>query len=241
MLQFKKTALHLLALSYWGTFAHGVGCNLTIGLVGRDSGNAVFAAFEYNLTVKNGVPQAMVEDSILPSLEDSFARKTAERLIATCAPPGQTVPTNIVGIDVQPDDYVVGKCGGAGQGNCFVIHSETTIFVLSTGQGVALAYRRTLRQLFQNSTFVPKNNNTKIVTMNGFKPVKADSVRPSEPTSSPTFILEDVQQDEGNVFDKMRTLPQDNPLLFWILVGVAVMVVFGTASCIMMCCFSRKK
>ena len=239
MLQFKTAILQLLALSSSVFVVDGVGCNLTIGLVGRDSGNAVIAAFEYNLTVKNGVPQTTVEDLILPSLEDSFARNTAERLIAVCAPPGQTVLNDIVGIDVQPDDYVVGKCGGVGQGNCFVIHSETTIFVLSTAKGAALAYRRTLRQLFQNSTFVPNNNST-IVRMNGFRPVKADSVRPSEPTSSPTFILEDVQQ-EGNIFDKVLTLPQDNPLLFWILVGVAIIVALGTASCMIFCCCNRKK
>jgi hypothetical protein len=237
MLHFKTTVLQLLAFSYSVNFVHAVGCNLTNGLVGRDSGNAVFAAFEYNLTVRDGVVQTTVEDSILPSLEASFAQRTAERLIAKCAPPGQSVPNDIVGIDVQPDDYVVGKCG-VGKSNCFVIHSETTIFVLSSAQGTALAYRSTLRQFFQNATFVPDNGT--IVKMTGFRFAKADSIRPSEPTSSPTFILEDVQQNEGNIFDKMRALPQDNPLAFWIIIGVVVIVLVGSGLCLIKGCCSRK-
>ena len=146
-------------------------------------------------------------------------------------------PTILLESTYRPDDYVVGKCG-VGKSNCFVIHSETTIFVLSSAQGTALAYRSTLRQFFQNATFVPDNGT--IVKMTGFRFAKADSIRPSEPTSSPTFILEDVQQNEGNIFDKMRALPQDNPLAFWIIIGVVVIVLVGSGLCLIKGCCSRK-
>jgi hypothetical protein len=223
MLQFKTTLLRLLALSYLATFIHAGVCDVTNGLVGRDSGVAVFAAFEYNLTVKDKITPAVVEASILPSLEKSFASKASKVLITACAPPGRVVVNDIVGMDIEPADYVVGRCG-SGKGNCYAIHSETTIFVLSTGRDTAAVYRNTLKSLFRNNTFVPVNAN--IVSMTGFRVVVADLAAGSDPADG----------KDQNAFVKVLQMPNDDPVIFWILIAALVVVSIVAIYLTVVCC-----
>lgn len=222
MLSFKTAILYLLTLACSVKVTHAAVCNLQNGLVGRDSGIAVFAAFEYNLTVKATITPAVVESSILPSLEKSFATRASKALIKACAPPGQVVINDIVGFDVDPPDYVVGRCG-PGKGNCFAIHSETTIFVASTGKDTAAVYRNTLKVLFRNKTFVPINSN--IVSMTGFRAVEADlaNTDPSD-TSNP------------NAFVKVLKMPSDDPVIFWVLIVATVVLSITALYLSVVCC-----
>lgn len=224
MLQSKATALvlYLLALACSVTLTHAGVCDLTHGLVGRDSGIAVFAAFEYNLTVKAKITPAVVETSILPSLEKAFATRASKALITACALRGRVVGNDIVGIDVDPPDYVVSRCG-AGKGNCFAIHSETTLFVASTGRDTAAVYRNALRVLFRNNTFVPINTN--IVSMTGFRVVDADSAKPDP-----------ADTNDQNLFVKVLKMPNDEPLIFWVVIAATVVLSIVALYLTVVCC-----
>lgn len=232
MFQCKTTVL--LMLSYyiltWAcsvTLVDAVVCVLNAnGFVGRDSGNAVNVAFEYNLTVASKVDLPTVEDTILPSLENAFARRTARRLLAECASPGSSttsVSTNIVGIHVLPTDYVIGRCD-ANMSSCFIIHGETTIYVVSTAIGVEASYRRTLADLFQSNTFTVVNSN--ILNMTGFRAAKADS-----PTSGSLIPGGGKSGGVGSPDEVIAFVT--SPSFYYVVIGIVV----GIAACVLFCLY----
>jgi len=228
-----KTTLRLLQIVTWWacssvTFVDAAVCVLNAnGFVGRDSGNTVNVAFEYNLTVTSTVDLPTIEDTILPSLENAFARRTARRLLAECASPGTSTSAsskNIVGIHVLPTDYVVGRCD-ATISSCFVIHGETTIYVVSTAVGVEASYRRALAELFQGNSFAVVNSN--ILNMTSFRAAKPDS-----PTSGSLISGDEKSGTSPDEVFAFFTSTTFHYALIGIVIGIAACVLFCLYKCI---------
>lgn len=198
------------------------------GLIGKDSGSAVIAAFTYDLKVKAGTSNGTIVSTILPAMEKAIARRSAPLIIAECAPTGRDTSdfADIVGMDTKPKDFIRGACATKNR-NCFTIRSAATIYVESTSVDVVTTYHSAVRKLIANkATFVRNATvHAAIVDIDNFQILKIGT---NSTSSSP---------ESGNFVSRLM---KDNPALFYgVIVGgfalIIAVLVLG------LWCVNRKK
>jgi hypothetical protein len=218
MLHF-KTTMRFLAIAYsvvTVTLVQGA-CTLNRqGLIGRDSGSAVIAAFTYDLTVKSGTSNTTIVNTIVPAIERAIARKSAPLVIADCAPTGRDTSSfaDIVGMDIKPKDFITRAACATKQRNCFTIRSAATIYVESTSVNVATTYQNAVRRLVANKATFVRNApvNAAIVDMANFQIVKI-----------PTNTTDVASTESGNFATRLM---KDDPALFYgVIVGAFAVVI----------------
>ncbi|KAI2513074.1 hypothetical protein MHU86_1366 [Fragilaria crotonensis] len=106
MTQHLTTIIYFLLLSHALSQCHAA-CTVTNRFIGRDSGIMLPVAFKYDVTVKAGTTQRVLNGTIIPALEKALAAKSAPNLIVACAAAGKDTSkfSNIVGIDLDPRDF----------------------------------------------------------------------------------------------------------------------------------------
>jgi hypothetical protein len=115
-------------------------CNVdSNGFLGEDQGAAIIVAFLYHLYVTADSADAYLATAtaLLPTLEIAMAEALAARVIESCAGAESNLLVDIIGFDTQPADEIVTlddgnpqECGDAD--NCFVVHSEWTVYIPCT-------------------------------------------------------------------------------------------------------------
>lgn len=124
-------------------------CVVRDRFIGVDSGNLVVASFSYDLTVKNGTTQAVIQRSVLPAIEKALAEQSAPLLIPDCAQADTDTSQflDIVGIDLDPTDAIAGRCSK--KPICYTIKCKTSIYVKSSSIGVVSKYFSVTSSLLQ--------------------------------------------------------------------------------------------
>lgn len=143
-------------------------CVVRDRFIGVDSGNLVIASFSYDLTVKDGTNQTVIQKAVLPAIEKSLAEQSAPLLIPGCAQAETDTSQylDIVGIDLDPTDAIAGRC--AKKPNCYTIKCKTSIYVKSSSIGVVASYLSVTASLLRNMTTGTSADQV-IVSLDNFK------------------------------------------------------------------------
>ena len=169
-----------------GCAAANAACTIVNRFLGKDSGIVLPVALTYDVTVKAGTTRNVVNSTILPAIEKAFAAKSAPNLIVACAPAGKNTSrySDIVGIDLDPRDSIVGACSSR-IASCYTVHSEVILFTKSTNKGVSQTYLLVIATLMLNKTLVTGGVvNPAIVSLTNLKAATAKSSIIASPAAS---------------------------------------------------------
>ena len=230
------------------------------GLLGKDSGIAVFVAFKYDITVEEGTNETDVE-SLLPDVEAAFLETVAPLIIIFCASAGTDINgySDIVGMDTFPADYIVSTDnGGCGGSDCYTIHSEIALYVESTAVDAKSAFLLAIANQIETGSFDPSTINSAItiVSVNNFEDATIDSshapsTAPSSMSLAPSSmdntnatattgdILEQARTFATTQIQNLQNLQKDNTNYFYALIG-GVLAIFLILICCCCCCRSKK-
>ena len=206
------------------------------GLIGVDSGSAIFVACEYEITVADGTPKSKVIKSLVPSLDSVLVRRLAPKVIADCAPLNADTSefADIVGLDTEPMDTLLQKTCIVPAPNCFRIHFETIAYVKDSTENVEstlwLAFRTVVNGNFANID----------ASIQGLKVTKNSWVEPLDPRAANQVKharpnLRDFLRSKGSQDWKAKTVAffnsiYNNQALFYSLIGLAGAGLIGIIS-----------
>ncbi|KAI2513076.1 hypothetical protein MHU86_1368 [Fragilaria crotonensis] len=221
-------------------------CTVTNRFIGRDSGIVLPVAFKYDVTVKAGTTQRVLNGTIIPALEKALATKSAPNLIVACAPTWKDTSkfSDIVGIDLNPKDVLVGNCTSK-VSNCYTVHSEVILYTKSTNKGANVTYLIAVGTLITSKALVVGGVvNPSIVSLGNMKSAKTITrsvVSTRKPTRRPTKLWTlspktappyntsqptTAPAPNGNIVQqKINELRRDNPKAF---IGMIVGIVVGS-------------
>lgn len=233
----RKTIISFLILSHLMIQGCHAACTVINRFIGKDSGIVLPVAFTYEVTVKAGTQQAVVKSTIIPTVERAFAAKGAQRLIVACAPAGTDTSkySNIMGIDLDPRDTLMGPCNPK-KANCYTVHSEATIYTRKTNKAAAQTFLIAMATVMQLKPFP----NAAIVSLGNMKSAKALSgsdataTRLGAPTPAP---------GAQTIQEKIEILKRENqPAFIGMIVGIIVvglLIIIGVSYGVYYCYTNR--
>lgn len=236
-------------------------CSVGEGFIGFDSGEVTFEAFEYYLYVTAGTNVAEISDNLVPELEIYMAEVFAGHLIDDCSEKDLTgdLATHIVGFHTNPADKILSEetCPGtitlaAAEGletDCYVIHSDWTIYVNSTSQTVSATFGFATQVMlygFSDNKFgdIAQDYPSFIGIHDTFN--EATSLTSSEtPTATPVIIVNTNSNSTtsdssgGGIFDfsshidTINEFRTENSIIFFAIVAGGFVSIF---CCCYVCC-----
>lgn len=204
------------------------------GLIGADSGSAIFVACEYELTVAAGTAKSKVAKSLVPALDSALVRRLAPKVIADCAPLNADTSefADIVGLDTEPMDTLLQKTCLQPSPNCYRIHFETIVYVKDSTENVEptvwLAFRTVTNGVFSNiDASIQGLKVTKNSWVDPLDPRAAGQVKRDSKKNLRDFLRSKGVQDwQAKARDFFVSI-YNNKALFYSLVGLVAAIVLG--------------
>lgn len=218
------------------------------GLIGVDSGSAIFVACEYEITVAEGTPRSKVAKSLVPALDSALVRRLAPKVISDCAPLNADTSefADIVGLDTEPMDKILQKKCVQPSPDCYRIHFETIVYVKDSTENVEstvwLAFRTVSNGNFANlDPSIKGLKVTKNSWVDPLDPRAADQVKHETKKNLRDFLRSKGVQDWKAKTKAFFVSIYNNKALFWSLVGLVAAIVLGIVSYVIWWAATKEK